>query len=131
MKNLINREIVILSTLFISWSCVTDTIPPVGSEETFDHILLIQTDTSSYDYDSVVEGILMSIHAILRNPSADTFYARLGDGFNGALDQDLLYIAEGTDGRFQKLAWTKDWCDLRRGVLTEGDRTGEILPSTE
>ena len=117
-------------TLLTVGGCSDDPIPLKGNEEQFDHILLIQTDSSTYDLDSVTFGFWISIHASLRNLSADTLYARLGDWYGG-FDQGTLYIAEYTDGRFQRQVPPNQWRDQELAIMIEGPRTIRLLPATE
>ena len=67
--------------------------------------------------------------ATLTNTSQDTFYTKLGDGFNTSIDQDYLSIAQLTDGYFEKHTSYNNWENLNLSSLFEGSRIIRIVPS--
>jgi hypothetical protein len=50
-----------------------------------------------------------------------SFYSRIGDAFNGALDQNPIYIAAGTDGAIERQSGDS-WTAAESGILVEGVR---------
>ena len=69
------------------------------------------------------QGIRATLTAALDKP----YYARLGDAFNGAIDQNPLYIAEGSDGVAERQSGSS-WVKASGGILVEGVREVVLTP---
>ena len=67
------------------------------------------------------------IRATLTVAPDKAYYARLGDAFNGAADQNPLYIAEGTDGAVERQSGDS-WLRASSGILVEGVREVVLTP---
>ena len=62
------------------------------------------------------------IQAALQNLSDATYYSNLGDGFNSSLDQENLYVGEGTNGVLEWQNPDGSWSVMSGGHLIEGTR---------
>ncbi len=116
--------------LFLSSSC-SENKNPVDSldENGFNGNLKITIEKREYIYSEDFTNWL-NVSGNLINNSQDTFYSKLGDGFNGNLNQNHLYVAEGSDAYFEKFDSTNNtWSNISRGLLIEGTRVISILPS--
>ena len=72
---------------------------------------------------SQAEAGELGINATVTNTSKDrNFYARVGDGFNSALDQPTIYAARGTHAVIERLVTASEWESATAGVLIEGSR---------
>jgi hypothetical protein len=72
---------------------------------------------------SQAEAGELGINATVTNTSKDrNFYARVGDGFNSALDQPTIYAARGTHAVIERLVTASAWESATAGVLIEGSR---------
>lgn len=65
------------------------------------------------------------IMATVTNASNVDFYARVGDGFNSALDQPTLYAALGAHAVIERLLPGSTWEGANTAVLIEG--TGFVV----
>lgn len=92
-----------------------------------DGFLTIQTEKSGYTWAEVsLRGA--GIRATLVNHTDRSFYARLGDGFNAALEQERLHIAEGSHAFVEQWVSPSSWRILERAVLIEGVGTIVLRP---
>jgi hypothetical protein len=94
-------------------------------ESTGDGILTIVADEAKFAWSGVV-----GVDATIANPTDREFHARLGDGFNAAIEQSTLYAADGSDG-FVEL-WDSDsgWEEVPRVPMDEGVGSVVIRPHT-
>src|SRR5262245_48859458 len=122
----------------LSLSCSSDSNPLFPSfpsslatapQRDGDGFLTIQTGKTQYTRGEIS---LMSgggsIHATVVNHSDQLFHAILGDGFNGAPEQQYLFVAEASDGFLDQWIPTSGWKSLARGTLIEGVRSIELRP---
>jgi hypothetical protein len=90
--------------------------------------LSIKTDKHSYRWepdDLTTSGL---IYATLKNESDSTLYAMMGDGFNSSIDQQNLYVAQGTGGYIQRQHADGWWEVMPRGWIIEGTRFIALRP---
>ncbi|MFN8580445.1 MAG: hypothetical protein U0163_05630 [Gemmatimonadaceae bacterium] len=66
--------------------------------------------------------------ATLRNGGARSLYTKIGDAFNGAIEQDPLYTSLGSDAEVEVQRSTGVWSSITVGLLTEGTRFVELKP---
>lgn len=88
--------------------------------------LSLTTAKPTYSVAEVAPGNA-GIRAALAAAPDKPYYSRLGDAFNGAADQNPLYIAEGTDGVIQRQAGG-GWVNVSSGILVEGVREVVLSP---
>jgi len=88
--------------------------------------LSLATDKTTYSIADVSPGSA-GIRATLTAAPDKPYYAKLGDAFNGAVDQNPLYIAEGTDGLVERQSGNS-WVKASGGVLVEGVREVVLSP---
>lgn len=67
------------------------------------------------------------VRATLGNTSDQTFYSMLGDAFNGAIDQNPLFVANGSDASLQRQQGS-DWVAVSGLNLVEGVKVVSIQP---
>jgi len=76
-----------------------------------------------------VRCVGQELRATVFNQNPDqTYFANLGDGFNSSLDQERLYIAEGTGGYVERLTPDGSWLPIPRPLLVEGSRFVALRP---
>ncbi|HEY9228288.1 MAG TPA: hypothetical protein VIP11_16650 [Gemmatimonadaceae bacterium] len=85
--------------------------------------LRVTVAKSTYTRDELSGGISGSI----TNTSDQVFFARLGDAFNSAREQDPVYIAMGSDGALER-ADGSSWRVAETGILVEGVKEVELRP---
>jgi len=118
----------ILLILFSSCSENENLVEPID-EINFNGDLKITTEKNEYIYGEDYKDWL-SINGTLVNNSQDTFYSKLGDGFNSNLNQDQLFVAEGSDAYFETYdSVYSTWTNIPRGLLSEGTKVISILPT--
>jgi len=97
--------------------CTRVTRPPAGGA---DNKFRIVPDQREY---TQAEASELGINATVTNTSRDrNFYATVGDGFNGALDQPTIFAARGTHAVIERLVSEAVWENGAAGVLIEGSR---------
>lgn len=135
MQKIFVQSAIIALSILLSWDCSKDNNllnqneDLTGEEEIFNGRLEIKTEKTQYSLEEVSVENYIFIIATLTNTSQDTFYAKLGDGFNPSIDQDYLSISKWTDGYFEKKTTNNNWENLNLGSLFEGSRIIRILPS--
>ena len=67
------------------------------------------------------------IRATLGNTSDQPFYSKLGDAFNGAIDQNPLFVANGSDASLEREQGS-DWVAVSGAQLIEGVKVVSIQP---
>jgi len=90
--------------------------------------LEIVSQQSEYSWTPDDLGSSRQIQATIRNTSDRTYYAKLGDGFNSSIDQDDLFIADGTNGFIEKFNPNGSWSAMPRDLLIEGTRFVALRP---
>jgi hypothetical protein len=88
--------------------------------------LSLATDKTTYSIADVGPGSA-GIRATLTAAPDKPYYAKLGDAFNGAIDQNPIYIAEGTDGVVERQSGDT-WVKATGGILVEGVREVVLSP---
>lgn len=88
--------------------------------------LSLAIEKTSYSIAEVSPGTA-GVRATLTAASDKPYYAKLGDAFNGAIDQNPLYIAEGTDGLVERQSGGT-WVKASGGILAEGVREVVLAP---
>ena len=123
------RRVGLLATLVLlgAISCSPD-LDPVAPEapSTGDGLLAIQTEKESYTLDEV--NRYGGIEASLVNPSDQLFHSALGDGFDAAVEQHDLSVAEGSHAYLEQWVAFRGWRSIPRGQMYEGVRLIEIRP---
>jgi len=82
--------------------------------------LAIQTTKPVYSWNDDSSGFLLTVEATIRNSSNRSFYARIGDAFNSSIDQEQLFVAQGSDGAIEKQLAATSWAVVESGILIEG-----------
>jgi hypothetical protein len=67
------------------------------------------------------------VRATLGNTADQTFYSMIGDAFNGAIDQNPLYVANGSDASLEREQGS-DWVAVSTGQMIEGLKVVSIQP---
>jgi hypothetical protein len=104
-------------------------VKPLSSvpERAGDGFLTIRTERSEYTWAEVsLTGA--GIRATLVNHTDRSFYAKLGDAFNAAPEQERLHIAEGSHAFVEQWVSPSSWRSLDRAVLIEGVGTIVLRP---
>jgi hypothetical protein len=90
--------------------------------------LEITTQKVEYTWGPEDLGASRQIEATVFNHSVRTYYARLGDGFNSSIDQEILFIAEGSGGSIERYGSEGTWRVMPRSLLVEGTRFVTLRP---
>jgi hypothetical protein len=108
--------LLVLSSVLIA-QCNNVTAPlPSGAAANFT-IVLVKSD---YSQD---EASTWGIRATVTNTSKDAnFFANVGDGFNSALDQPVIFAAMGTHAIIERQVSGTKWTNANAGALIEGSR---------
>jgi hypothetical protein len=92
-----------------------------------DGFLTIRTEQSEYTWAEVSpQGA--GVRATLVNHTDRAFYARLGDAMGAPSEQEMLYIAEGSDAFVEQWVSPSSWRTLDRALFFEGVRTVLLRP---
>jgi hypothetical protein len=114
-----------LATLAIA--CGTTVDPPLGLLDG-QGTLTIQTEKTSYEWEDLSFGGA-GIVATVTNTGTSPVYARLGDAFNSAEEQDTLFAVTNSDGRVER-QMGDSWLVMPGGLLVEGFKTVVLKPGT-
>jgi hypothetical protein len=68
------------------------------------------------------------VRATLGNTADQAFYCRLGDAFNGALDQNPLFVANGSDASLEREQGSENWVAVSGVQLIEGLKIVSLQP---
>lgn len=106
---------------------------PIALAETGAGNLSITLPRLEYAWSANDLGSSRQIQATVRNNSDRTYYANLGDGFNGSLDQDNLFlVGEGMGGAIEKFNPDGSWSVMPSGgALIEGTRFVALRPQKD
>ena len=107
-------------------ACASTTSDSPLSTEISSAGLSLATDKPTYSIDEVGPGSA-GIRATLTAAPDKPYYAKLGDAFNGATDQNPVYIAEGTDGVVERQSGSS-WVRATGGILVEGVKEVVLSP---
>ena len=128
-KLFVSLLIIFISAIYFG-SCSDDSIPTVpDSTELFNENLTIVTNKSEYSLGSDFYNNYGTVTATLTNTTQDTFYSNIGDGFNSAIDHEILLFAYQNDGFFEYNIENDNWEITEQGRLIEGSKIIRILPS--
>lgn len=93
-----------------------------------DGALSIQTSSTVFNWPAAGADVdYLVVAATVTNTGADPIYARLGDAFNSAEEQDRIFAAIGSDGRVERQAGDS-WLSVTGGILVEGVKTVVLMP---
>jgi hypothetical protein len=106
--------------------CVISKSDAPLSTELSDTGFSLATEKTTYSVADLAPGAA-GIRATLTAARDKPYYARLGDAFNGAADQDPLYLAEGSDGVVERQSGDT-WVKISSGILVEGVREVVLTP---
>jgi hypothetical protein len=67
------------------------------------------------------------VRATLGNTADQTFFSMIGDAFNGAIEQNPLYVANGSDASLERQQGS-DWVAVNGVQMIEGVKVVSILP---
>lgn len=129
MKKIFNLFALMVFGILFSWHCSNENNPLTSNKTEFFGKLEIKTEKSEYYIGEDFSKSFAVVLATVFNNSSDTFYANLGDGFREGIDHDILLIAKGNDGYFERNISNNNWEQLDRGILFEGSKIIRILPS--
>ena len=123
------RRIVIASlmTASLASACGNDPVALLN-KEVYGGFLVITPSRTSYDWNETTTNGT-GIVATVKNSSTTTFYAKLGDAFNSALDQPNIIAAEGSSGFIERTGDGSNWSQVKRAVLVEGVHFIAIRPN--
>jgi hypothetical protein len=110
------------------WGKIYSPVFSVTGYENAAGILEISAQKVEYTWGSEDLGASRQIEATVFNHSDRAYYARLGDGFNSSLDQEILFVAEGTGGFIERNKSDDSWRAMPRGMLIEGTRFVALRP---
>lgn len=85
----------------------------------------LQKTSFTRDEASVATGA--GVRGTITNTSDRTLFAKLGDAFNSAAEQDPVYVAVGSDGMLERLEGSS-WVGVTSAHLVEGVRAIELRP---
>ena len=102
-------------------ACGGQTTEAVGAADVLPQGPTLTTDKSAYSRADLDPGTGQGVRATLIGSSEKSFYSRLGDAFNGAVDQDPLFVAEGSDGALERQSGGT-WVKAAGVPLVEGVR---------
>jgi len=130
--NISKLTVTSLTVLLIFISCSNEVVHVEADEESyFNENLTIRTTQSEYSLSFDSNNYYCSVNATLINSTQDTFYSKLGDGFNESFDQEHLIIAHQTDGYFEYNVDNNNWENTEQFRLFEGSKIIRILPGAQ
>lgn len=112
----------------VAWGKIYSPVFSLTGYENAGGNLEITTPKTEYTWSPEDLGASRQIEAAVFNQSDRTYYAKLGDGFNGSLDQETLFVAEGTGGFIERHEPDGSWRAMPRGMLIEGTRFVALRP---
>jgi hypothetical protein len=115
--------------LMLAFPLACGTTEPVSALlTTGEGTLSIQTSTTVFTWPgSGAEVDYLVVTATVTNTGSDPVYARLGDAFNSADEQERIFAAIGSDGRVERQAGDS-WLSVTGGILVEGVKTVVLMP---
>ena len=90
-------------------------------------VLTITLPKNIYTTADVNPSSGQGIRATLGNTSDQPYYSMLGDAFNGAIDQNPLYVANGSDASLERQQGS-DWVAVSGVQMIEGVKLVSIKP---
>ncbi|MCI0696172.1 hypothetical protein L0337_29740 [candidate division KSB1 bacterium] len=110
------------------WEKIYSQVFSVSGYENAAGNLEIRAQKVEYTWGPEDLGASRQIEATVFNHSERTYYAMLGDGFNSSLDQETLFVAEGTGGFIELNESEGSWRAMPRSLLFEGTRFVALRP---
>ncbi|MGH7449811.1 MAG: hypothetical protein ACRENG_00545 [bacterium] len=110
------------------WCTIYSPIFSVTGYENAAGNLEIRAQKVEYTWGPEDLGASRQIEATVFNHSDRTYYAMLGDGFNSSLDQETLFVAEGSGGFVERDESEGSWRAMPRSMLFEGTRFVALRP---
>jgi hypothetical protein len=107
-------------------ACIVSKSDAPLSTELGDSGLSLATEKSSYAVAELSPGGT-GVRATLTAARDKPYYAKLGDAFNGAIDQNPVYLAAGSDGAVERQSGGT-WVKASSGILVEGVREVVLTP---
>ncbi len=118
-------ERIILSSIPFIFNCGKNPIASLTSNDGYG-ALSIKTEKYIYVWQqSEFSKKVLYIHSTLENRSTNIYYSKVGDFFNSASEQDLLFIAENSAGYLEKYNELDNlWYEVKNILppLIEGSR---------
>lgn len=100
----------------------------VGSSWNVNTDVTISLSKSIYRWDEIPPSDGLAVTATVENQGDQVYFSRLGDGFNSLDEQDLLYVATGSDA-FLERSTSGSWHQVERATLVEGVKVVTLNPS--
>ena len=116
------RRIVFFALIGALTSC-NDALPLPTSPD-LSATLQITTEKSSYTR-SEIPASSTGIRGTITNAGDRTVFARMGDAFNGAVEQNPVYVANGSDGALEHSEGS-NWVTVEGATLVEGVKEIEL-----
>jgi hypothetical protein len=108
-------------------ACASGTSEVLRTAEFSPAGLTLSIDKSAYIRADLDPGSGNGVRATLLGSTERSYYSRLGDAFNAALDQNPLFVAEGSDGSLERQSGNS-WIRVAGVPLVEGVR--DVVIST-
>lgn len=89
--------------------------------------LTITLSKSSYTVAELNPSSGPGARATVGNSSDQPFYSMIGDAFNGAIDQNPLFVTNGSDASLERQQGTS-WLAVSTGQMIEGLKVVSIQP---
>ena len=89
--------------------------------------ITIALPKSTYTVAELSPSSGLGLRATLGNSADQTFYSMIGDAFNGAIDQNPLYVSNGSDASLERQQGT-GWVAVSTGQMIEGLKVVSIQP---
>jgi len=100
--------------------------PPIRTPRSVAGQLTIALSKSTYST-SELNPSSGGVRATLGNTADQTFYSMIGDAFNGAAEQNPLYVANGSDASLERQQGS-DWVAVTGVQMIEGVKIVSIRP---
>jgi hypothetical protein len=101
-------------------ACSSETLQPELDDAAV-AALEITVPKAAYTHAELDVGSGPGLRARIVNQTGQAYYSRLGDAFNGAVEQDPVWVANGSDGALQR-ADGASWVAVDGVFLIEGIR---------
>lgn len=116
----------LVAVLASSAACGTTTDPTLELAREAGSELSIVLNKTSYSWSEISSGG-DGITATVTNNGSEPVYARMGDAFNAADEQEMIFAALGSDGAVQ-LQSGASWTSHPTAILFEGVKTIVLKP---
>ena len=114
-------------TMVAMAACSTATDPPATEPRVDTPVDESPAPPADHNFDIAIERVQTvsgMTHVVARVTSTSTqdFYANVGDGFNGRLEQSMIFAAVGTHAVIERRVSGSVWESAATGQLVEGSR---------